>query len=66
MFTMAFTSPVCTSIRMATPIEALSFFSSSTSARSARSCMPTSMVVTMSAPSMGGATVSFMNLSRTF
>ncbi len=56
MFTMAFTSPVATSISMATPKSPLMAFSSSMTARSARSCMFTSMVVTMSAPSVGGVT----------
>ena len=56
MFTMAFTSPVFTSIKMATPISPFTSFSSSTRARSAKSCIPTSMVVTMSAPSTGEST----------
>ena len=66
MFTIALMSPVGTSITMATPTLALISFNSSISERSARSCMLTSMVVTISAPSIGGVSVMFRNLSRTF
>ena len=65
MFTMALMSPVGTSMTMATPTLALISFSSSMSERSARSCMLTSMVVTMSAPSIGGVSVMSRNLLRT-
>ena len=65
MFAMAFTSPVFTSITIATPTDALMSFSSFSSARSARSCIPTSIVVTMSAPSIGGTSIMSRNLLST-
>ena len=67
MLTMAFTSPVATSITIATPTLPFTFgsFSSSIKALSDKSCIPTSMVVMMSAPSIGGVSVIFKNLFRT-
>ena len=64
--TMAFTSPVCTSMTMATPTFPLISFNSCSNERSARSCMLTLMVVTMSAPSIGGVSVMFRYLLSTF
>ena len=62
MLTIAFTSPVCTSINMATPTFPLISFNSSRSALSAKSCMLTSIVVTISAPSTGGLSTILRNL----
>ena len=64
MFTIAFTSPVATSITIATPASPCTCgsFSSSMRARSARSCIPTSIVVMMSHPSTGASTGIFMYL----
>ena len=60
MLTMALTSPVCTSMSMATPMSPFTLRSSSMSDRSAMSCMVTSMVVMMSAPFTGGVTGTLM------
>ena len=66
MLTIALMSPVCTSIRMATPTVALISFNSSTNAFSAMSCIPTSMVVMISQPSTGGISTMFRYLFITF
>ena len=66
ILTIALTSPVFTSIRMATPTSPLISFNSSIKAFSAISCIPTSMVVMMSHPSTGGISTMFRYLFITF
>ena len=66
MFTIALMSPVATSMTRATPTLPFIFFSSSMTDLSARSCMDTSIVVTMSAPSTGGVSMMLRNLLSTF
>ncbi len=66
MFTIAFMSPVGTSITIATPTCPLISFSSSITARSAMSCICTSIVVTMSEPSMASFCISPMKRRFTF
>ena len=65
MLTMALMSPVATSMTIATPTFPPISFSSSTTDRSARSCMLTSIVVTTSDPFSGGTSVMDRNLLRT-
>ena len=66
MFTMALTSPVFTSITMATPELPLISLSLFITALSARSCMFTSIVVIISLPLMGGVSVILRYLFNTF
>ena len=66
ILTMALISPVFTSMTIATPTLPLISLSSSMTERSAKSCMFTSMVVTMSAPSMAGFSVMLRYLFITF
>ena len=66
MLTMALMSPVFTSMTMATPTFPFISRSFSTSALSDRSCIPTSIVVTMSEPFTGSFSTSAMFLLNTF
>ena len=59
-------SPVATSITMATPTFPFISCNSLSNALSAKSCIPTSIVVTMSEPSIGGVSVILRYLFRIF